>query len=333
MKAAVLKERPGSEKLFNSTWDDDYVRTLMSQPSKKDAKKQRTFEYSMKKLVKTFDLYQELKVDDIMSRDLKSLPDTHRIALECGSLYWRGYDRKRRPVLWVRNPRKDYTNLDLDAQRWLHIRMIETGVRELLPPGTSRFVIVADAGVMKVGRIRQMYAQMRQVSYLRMLIKVFLTLYPDRVAVLMPGPVNRFLRGMYNFVSPLLPRNVVRKIRLLPHKSRPVLEEYIDAQDVPDFFGGEASHEDLMQADIGDDEIDDSPLPPRGGESGTNRSTFDFSAMCATQRKRLESLLSKESPSDDSKSKGDAKSNMKEKDEAKSERAATTPDDAGGKTD
>jgi hypothetical protein len=139
-------------------------------------------------------------------------------------------------VLWVRNNRKDFGNLNIDAQRWLHIRIVENGVRAMRK-GVTQFLIVADARNMT-------FQQMRQMAYMKMIIQVFLSLYPDRVAFLLPGPVNSVLRGLYRIISPLLPRNVQQKIRLLPSDTKSALSELLPLKSIPVFFGGtNASHD------------------------------------------------------------------------------------------
>mmetsp|Transcript_15837 Transcript_15837/g.22228 ORF Transcript_15837/g.22228 Transcript_15837/m.22228 type:complete len:104 (-) Transcript_15837:602-913(-) len=87
----------------------------------------------------------------------------------------RDFDIYGRPVLWVRNSRKDWWKINLEAETRAHIWMLEWGLR-ILPPGVSQFVLVADAQDMSM-------RQLMQFSFMRMLMKVFLELYPDRIAV------------------------------------------------------------------------------------------------------------------------------------------------------
>mmetsp|Transcript_40721 Transcript_40721/g.65458 ORF Transcript_40721/g.65458 Transcript_40721/m.65458 type:complete len:142 (-) Transcript_40721:850-1275(-) len=87
----------------------------------------------------------------------------------------RDFDIYGRPILWVRNSRKNWWKIDLDAETRAHIWMLEWGLR-ILPPGVSQFVLVADAQDMSM-------RQLMQFSFMRMLMKVFLELYPDRIAV------------------------------------------------------------------------------------------------------------------------------------------------------
>lgn len=64
------------------------------------------------------------------------------IVLAGGSLYWYGYDQESRPILWVNPTRKDWKNLDVEAEARMHVRMLEYGIR-LMPPKVSLCVLVS----------------------------------------------------------------------------------------------------------------------------------------------------------------------------------------------
>src|SRR5690554_3089808 len=50
-------------------------------------------------------------------------------------MYWRGYDRRGRPILWVFPGRKDWARLDVRAEIQLHVFLVEVALRWfLLPP-------------------------------------------------------------------------------------------------------------------------------------------------------------------------------------------------------
>jgi len=93
--------------------------------------------------------------------------------------------------------------------------MLEWGLR-ILPPGVSQFVLVADAQDMSM-------RQLMQFSFMRVLMKVFLELYPDRIALILVGPTSMILRNLYSMVKPLLPRNVQNKIKLLSEDPKQAL--------------------------------------------------------------------------------------------------------------
>jgi len=147
--------------------------------SKDDEKVMRSFEYTLKKLCEVCKVREKYKVEEVFpshadSGNKKIPKDVHDI-YRSGALYWRDFDIYGRPILWVRNSRKNWWKIDLDAETRAHIWMLEWGLR-ILPPGVSQFVLVADAQDMSM-------RQLMQFSFMRMLMKVFLELYPDRIAV------------------------------------------------------------------------------------------------------------------------------------------------------
>eukprot|EP00467_Chlorarachnion_reptans_P003296 CAMPEP_0114505764 /NCGR_PEP_ID=MMETSP0109-20121206/11035_1 /TAXON_ID=29199 /ORGANISM="Chlorarachnion reptans, Strain CCCM449" /LENGTH=304 /DNA_ID=CAMNT_0001684241 /DNA_START=370 /DNA_END=1281 /DNA_ORIENTATION=- len=212
----------------------------MTRPSKGDKKKMRSFEYSVSKLCKAFESRRECGVDDIypISADKVNLPEDVKDVCKCGSLYWRGVDRDGAPVLWVRNNRKDWNNIDVDTQRRLHVWLIEWGMHHM-PKGQCQFTIAADTSNMTL-------TQLTAMTYTRMLISIFMTLYPDRVKQLLVGPISMLLRKLYSLCTPLLPRNVRKKIKLLPKDVKSAMKDFLEAKQIPIFFGGEASHKDYF---------------------------------------------------------------------------------------
>ncbi|GAB5367577.1 hypothetical protein AAMO2058_001242500 [Amorphochlora amoebiformis] len=260
LKAEVIKEHPDAEVMFQDCWSNDYIKLVMSQPSKEKPNEMRTFDYSVKKLCKAFEKRKKYGVDKLMSGkrkenskensqedsekipgnflDFSEPPDVVREGAESGSLYWKDYDKEGRPILWVHNNRKDWANINVERQRQLHIWMIEMGIR-YMPEGVNQFVIIADTGNMSI-------RQMCSMSYTRMLIKVFMTLYPDRVAYLLCGPVSMLLKKLYNLCSPLLPTNVQRKIRMIP-AIKENLMDYLREETIPQNFGGKADHSALFE--------------------------------------------------------------------------------------
>lgn len=64
-----------------------------------------------------------------------SFADRFEAVLRLGSMYWRGYDRRGRPVLWVFPGRKDWARLDVRAEIQLHVFLVEIALRWfVLPP-------------------------------------------------------------------------------------------------------------------------------------------------------------------------------------------------------
>eukprot|EP00494_Astrolonche_serrata_P031330 UN31599 len=62
--------------------------------------------------------------------------------LQPGSLYLYGYDKKGRPIIWVRPSKKDWANIDIPQEVLLHVLIIEHAIR-FMPNGVHQFVLIA----------------------------------------------------------------------------------------------------------------------------------------------------------------------------------------------
>eukprot|EP00471_Norrisiella_sphaerica_P010153 CAMPEP_0184499618 /NCGR_PEP_ID=MMETSP0113_2-20130426/41977_1 /TAXON_ID=91329 /ORGANISM="Norrisiella sphaerica, Strain BC52" /LENGTH=328 /DNA_ID=CAMNT_0026887591 /DNA_START=149 /DNA_END=1132 /DNA_ORIENTATION=+ len=246
LKEELLKKHPDCKAVIDTTWTTGYIRIVMTRASKEDSNVMRSFDYSLKKLSEAYQLRSEFEVEKLFPShtdisELSEVPESIKDAIDSGSLYWRDYDIYGRPILWVRNNLKDFRDLDIEAEKLLHIWMLEWGIRSM-PPGVHQFVIVADAREMTM-------RQLMQLSFVKMLMKVFMKLYPDRISHLYSGPVSMLLRKLYSLTKPLLPRNVQGKIRLLPSDPVPTLQEFLSEDVIPMFFGGTSPHTDLVSTE------------------------------------------------------------------------------------
>eukprot|EP00467_Chlorarachnion_reptans_P006649 CAMPEP_0114489548 /NCGR_PEP_ID=MMETSP0109-20121206/1951_1 /TAXON_ID=29199 /ORGANISM="Chlorarachnion reptans, Strain CCCM449" /LENGTH=93 /DNA_ID=CAMNT_0001666073 /DNA_START=142 /DNA_END=420 /DNA_ORIENTATION=- len=55
LREAVEARHPGAAGLFATTWTAEYLRTVMSQPSREDRAVMRSFGYSAEKLAKAYE--------------------------------------------------------------------------------------------------------------------------------------------------------------------------------------------------------------------------------------------------------------------------------------
>ena len=155
--------------------------------------------------------------------------------LDCGSMYWHGFDRQGRPLLWVRPARKGWRGMDRRREVLAHVALLEAGLSELLlPRGVLQFALVADA--------RGLGLSTFDPSLMRSLLKLMMSTYPERVGKIYIGPVNVLVKAVHKVLSPLLPDAVKSKIVLMDAPAAQLLEA-IDAPHVPHFFGGAAAHE------------------------------------------------------------------------------------------
>jgi hypothetical protein len=226
MRVALQARYPESKRLFT----DAYLASVMTMPSSKNAKVMRTFKYARDKLLKSLQWRRDQHVDAVFKH-----PERLRATLQCGSLYFCGYDVKRRPILWVRPKLKNWKQLDVAKETAMHILLIETCLHQLMPTGVTQFCLVADARGVGFGQMN--------VKMMKSLLKVLTTGYPDRLGALAAGPINFFLRGVYRMLSPFIPRNLSKKIKLIgtPNKHLAYLLGD-DTTRLPRFFGGATDH-------------------------------------------------------------------------------------------
>jgi hypothetical protein len=154
--------------------------------------------------------------------------------LDCGSMYWHGFDRQGRPLLWVRPALKGWRGMNRRRELLAHVALLEAGLQLLLPRGVLQFALVADA--------RGLGLSTFDPSLMRSLLKLMMSTYPERVGKIYVGPINMLVKAVHKMLSPLLPDAVKSKIVLMDAPKMQMLEA-IDAQHVPHFFGGAAAHE------------------------------------------------------------------------------------------
>ena len=185
--------------------------------------------------------------------------------LHCGSMYWAGYDRERRPMLWVRPKLKKWRGMDREREVLAHVALIEAGLQLLLPPGVTQFVLVADAAGLGFTHF--------DASLMRSLLKLMTSSYPDRAGRIYAGPVNALVKSVHSLVKPLLPTAVKSKIVIMDNPTLQMADA-IDASALPHFFGGDAAHE----------------FCSSGRTAGCDEEYFSMARMLATQLLQLQRL-------------------------------------------
>lgn len=156
----------------------EYIRSVMSKPNSKNKALRRSFDYSHKKLKNVVLSRRKILLsgsDALMNSSLS----------KCGSLYWHGYTAKGNPILWVRSKLKDWDNVIIEDELYLHMRIIDEGLK-LLPKGINTFVIISDATGLGIKQVNP--------TLMRQLLNLLLKVYPDRLESLHAGPVNAVLR-------------------------------------------------------------------------------------------------------------------------------------------
>lgn len=230
---------------------DAYITSVASKPYSKDPTKRRPLEYTQEKLNHVMQWRQEsgaIEMQDLVelangspnSPEAVERPDKLTKAsalvnsLNTGSLYWHGFTKDGRPVMWIRTNRKPWYP-DVDAEVNALICMADAGIR-CMPPGVTDFVCIAETS----------YPPPPNPSFMINVLKALVRGYPDRLSILYSAPVSSIVQFVMNLLLPLMPGRLASKVVLLGVDDiRPRLESLLlhGADDIPTFFGGTADHD------------------------------------------------------------------------------------------
>eukprot|EP00041_Stephanoeca_diplocostata_P037065 m.1384241 g.1384241 ORF g.1384241 m.1384241 type:complete len:398 (+) comp24973_c0_seq146:833-2026(+) len=229
LRNALETEFPEASKAYT----DAYLNAVLSAPDKKHPKRRRTFVYARDKLLKALRFLKEYTEPSQADEDATEL-------LKCGSLYWYGYDQESRPILWVNPTRKNWKDMDVEAEARMHVYMLEYGIR-LMPPGVTSFTVVANCVGLGYSHVN--------TSLATKLLAILTTGYPDRLGDLYAGPVNIALRSIYSMLCPLMPARLTSKITLMARPAETLVESVLRGGDddekkmlLPTFFSGPLEH-------------------------------------------------------------------------------------------
>jgi hypothetical protein len=157
-------------------------------------------------------------------------------SLNYASMYWHGFTKDGRPVLWLRTNRKPWYP-DVDAEVNALIAMADAGIR-CMPKGVTDFVVVSDSSS----------PPPPNPTFMIKMLKALVKGYPDRLNLLCSAPVSSIVQFVMNLLLPLMPGRLANKVKLMdtPHmveKLKDMLEGGEDA--VPTFFGGTCNHDEF----------------------------------------------------------------------------------------
>jgi len=187
----------------DTVFDDGYVQSIMNRTKNG---KQRTFEYSLDKLEASLRWRREYGAAEVTYQDVaQSLAPQHMI--------WHGFDSLGRPILYVKPSKMDLSTYNTENYLKAHVYLLERGI-SMIPKGETTFVLVADAS--GLGNKHTDLKLMRQLAHIATLA------YPDRLGVLIVGPVNMIVRGIWTVVSRLVSATVSSKIRFVPSPRKAV---------------------------------------------------------------------------------------------------------------
>ena len=254
---------------------DDYILSVASKPYSKDPTVRRPLEYSQEKLSQVMQWRAEHgapKMEELIKlangspsaaeavENPKGYTKAKAIvnSLNTNSMYWHGYTKDGRPILWIRTNRKPWYP-DVEAEANALIAMADAGIRAM-PQGVTDFVCVSESS----------YPPPPNPSFMITILQALVKGYPDRLHILYSAPVSSIIQFVINLLLPLMPGRLASKIMMIGQddvKAR--LEEMLlhGEDDLPKFFGGPADHDEFYP--------DESKCPNRG--EGTLK--FDYFGM------------------------------------------------------
>ena len=261
---------------------DAYVHSVASKPYSKDPTKRRPIEYSQEKLKHVMQWREEVGAPDM--EDLVALANGPSSAPEAvenpeqfarakalvsslnnGSLYWHGFTKDGRPILWIRTNRKPWYP-DVDAEVNALILLADTGIK-CMPQGVTDFAVIAETS----------YPPPPNPTFMIKTLKALVRGYPDRLNLLLSAPVSSIVQFVMNLLLPLMPGRLANKVVLLGvdeinDKLKSLLQNGED--DIPTFFGGTVNHDALYP--------DEGKCPNRG----QGNLKFDYYGMVERLKKQ-----------------------------------------------
>ena len=139
---------------------DDYILSVASKPYSKDPTIRRPLDYSQEKLSQVMSWRAEhgapgmedlIKLANGSPSAPEAVENPEKLkkakaivnSLNTNSMYWHGYTKDGRPILWIRTNRKPWYP-DVEAEANALIAMADAGIRAM-PPGVTDFVCVSES--------------------------------------------------------------------------------------------------------------------------------------------------------------------------------------------
>lgn len=230
---------------------DAYIKSVASKPYSKDPTIRRPLEYTMEKLTHVLEWRESVGAPEFESLvHLANGPETAPEAVEQpekltkakalvnslnnGSLYWHGFTKEGKPILWIRCGRKPwYPNVEAEVNALILIA--DAGIKAM-PEGVTDFVVISDS-----------YSPPPPVpSFMIAVLKALVRGYPDRLNHLMSAPVGSIIQFVMNLLMPLMPGRLAGKFLLKDTADAcEIMKETLfkGEDDIPTFFGGKADHD------------------------------------------------------------------------------------------
>lgn len=232
---------------------DAYVKSVASKPYSKDPSIRRPIEYTMEKLTHVMEWREEAGAPEMeslvrlangseYSDEAKENPErlvkakALAASLNNASIYWHGFTKEGKPVLWIRCGRKPwYPNVDAEVNALILIA--DAGIK-CMPEGVTDFVVISDSNS----------PPPPVPSFLINVLKALVRGYPDRLNMLLSAPVGSIIQFVMNLLMPLMPGRLAGKFLLKDmDNATAIMKELLmnGEEDIPTFLGGTADHDEF----------------------------------------------------------------------------------------
>jgi len=221
---------------LSRTW----IRSIMSQPRRKNKSQRRSFEYSQNKIENYLQWRVDANITKMVETCFEDAEGKYFSEYLGGSFaYWNGTDKDGSPILWVHPENFPWDKFD--SKKIIDFGAVFLqGFFEALPPHVSdvNFVLLLD---------RCPYSQiLRHPKIIPSLINLWMKCAPDRLrkAVMVTGVVGRIF---YQTLKNLAPSSLVDKVTTVSSREE-AAQVMLDCgqleseKDIPDFLGGNANH-------------------------------------------------------------------------------------------
>mmetsp|Transcript_6433 Transcript_6433/g.9374 ORF Transcript_6433/g.9374 Transcript_6433/m.9374 type:complete len:349 (-) Transcript_6433:373-1419(-) len=230
---------------------DAYILSVASKPYSKDPTVRRPLDYSIEKLTHVLqwrkDSQASAMVDLVkLANGPQSAPEAVEnpeklaqakavvTAMNYSSIYWHGFTKDGRPVLWVRTNRKPWYP-DVESEIKALIAIADAGILGM-PKTVTDFVCISDSTS----------PPPPNPSYMIALLKALVRGYPDRLNLLISAPISSIIQFVMKLLLPLMPGRLASKVLL--HDVETMKEKLEDLllngkDDIPTFFGGPVDHD------------------------------------------------------------------------------------------
>jgi len=199
---ACLKEKGLDPDEEPQVFTDRYIHEVMEVI--KEGKK-RTFEYALEKLATCIRWRRHYGADKILEAVANNQDQGVLRSLAPGHMFWSGEDAFGRPILYAKPSLMDLATFDRHDYERAHVYLLEQGLRRMRP-GVTSFVLVADATGFGIRHLN--------LALMRSLLELATVGYPDRLGLLVAGPVGWAVRAVWAALSGLMSSRMRAKISL-----------------------------------------------------------------------------------------------------------------------